>query len=190
MSISTLRAKVIAILSGDTIVVELEKESRRVVSFPYLIAPIFGHSDGTSQDEPHGFDSWHYLRNKCIDKYVFISNNQAILGKFRYVPSLEERYSLHISRIALDDHGTPVDIGTDGARDGMLSLRPSTRHVPKADQPYYDELRQLTRNAETARIGIWAEGGLVRVLPSICDPDPLLKERDLFKNSLHWAKFF
>jgi endonuclease YncB( thermonuclease family) len=175
-------ARVIAILSGDTIVVDLgptaSETRRRAVSLVYLVAHRFGTFDGKFPDDEHGFDSWNWMRTLCIGKYVFINDVKPLKDTFRHVLGVHDKFPVYTSPIGLDVDGSPpLDLGLEGAQRGFLKMRSSVKSVPLADREYHTQIQREIETARSRRLGIWAPNGRVRHLPVPFVADDLLKQR-------------
>ena len=72
--LSQIYGHVLGILSGDSLIVEFENinPSIQIVSLEHLVAPKFGSPDGQVQDEPHGFESWQFMRNQTIGRVIYV----------------------------------------------------------------------------------------------------------------------
>ncbi|KAH0787114.1 Tudor domain containing protein [Histomonas meleagridis] len=153
------------ILSGDSIIVDFRPpcpKQYQVIHLNYLIAPKFGSSNGKIKDEPHGFESWDFLRKKCLGCHVQIFStsrprNNTTHTIFGELPVTFTRVSLFM------DNTKQKDLGLLVVEEGMVKLRDDI----KSENSYYlQQLQKAQEEAKKKKIGIWAEqSGFIRPLP-------------------------
>lgn len=170
-----LKGIVTGILSGDSLIVRfVDNVATQVVCLEHLIAPKFGRSDGSFPDEPHGYNSWEYLRDLCINKRVLVDQNQQtnqtrMHPAFGYLP-------VTYTRVHLNE--TKEDVGELACRNGWVKLRDTKNQYHKSSQ-YVDQLRKAQEDAKANKLGIWADGeGFVRHLPVKANVDEILAQRE------------
>ncbi|OHS93335.1 Tudor domain containing protein [Tritrichomonas foetus] len=178
MTNTQYRGIVDGILSGDSLIIRFLPPCPtpiQIIILEYLVAPKIGLPDGKIQDEPHGYDSWNYLRKLCIGKRVLISSHFKNTPKTRFHPAFGN-LPISFTRVYLyDEHENP-DIGLLAAKAGWVKLRDSTSNQ---NDKYLASLKSAEEAARTAKLGIWASGqGMVRHLPVEYSDEEVLSQRE------------
>ena len=181
-----LRGIVRAILSGDSVIVKLvdnDKTPFQVVTLENLIAPKFGFvgKSGMS-DEPFGYNSWEFLRNKCIGRRVLIypqRNRQTQENQLTRSHPLFGPLPIIFGKIV--DSDSKEDIGLLCCKEGWVKLRDMKSR--QTTSSYYAELTKAQGQAQQNKAGIWSEKqGFVRNLHITPNTDNILTRKTITCN--------
>ncbi|OHS93830.1 ebna2 binding protein P100 [Tritrichomonas foetus] len=170
-----LTGTVIGILSGDSLIVHFDsyvnQHQIQIVSLEHLVAPKFGSPDGQIQDEPHGFESWNFMRDLCIGKSVFIMPQQKKNELYRSHPAFG-RLGVIFGRIFLCDMMTQqqYDVGLYCVFNGWVKIRAP----PNVNARYIQSLLNGEQRAKSEGLGIWRQHGFKRSLPVPFDAKKLI----------------
>ena len=166
------RGFVVGILSGDSLIVRFVTPNVthiQNVCLEHVIAPKFGKADGQIKDEPHGFDSWNFLRINCIGERVLVyPANKTDLSRTH--PAFG-RMPVFFSRVLLCSHDDE-DVGRMCIEAGWVKVR--ARAEQHAKNSYVSSLLAAEAVAKGQGLGIWKKNGFVRPLPVEYDPSELL----------------
>ena len=166
------RGIVSGILSGDSMIirfVDTRVEPIQNVCLEHLIAPKYGKTDGTLHDDPHGYESWNFLRNLCIGQPVLVYPplNKTQLTRmhpcFGKMPVIFTRVSLPNSSSSQND------VGLICVEAGWVKIR-----APKMRDSYVNSLFSAEAHAKQNHLGIWRPNGFIRPLPVHYNTENLL----------------
>ena len=162
---------VVGILSGDSLIIQFRTKGVteiQNVCLEHLIAPKFGKTDGQVKDEPHGFDSWNFLRNLCIGQRVSVTPPANKPEMTRKHPAFGQM-PVFFSRVGLCSKDGVSDVGLFCVEAGWVRIR-----SPRVRDAYVNSLYAGEASAKRQNLGIWRENGFVRNLPVRYDAADLL----------------
>ena len=164
--LSQIYGHVLGILSGDSLIVEFENinPSIQIVSLEHLVAPKFGSPDGQVQDEPHGFESWQFMRNQTIGRIIYVKPQSKKNDLYRSHPAFG-KLSVMFGKVTIYNY----DLGLLCVRNGWVRIR-----APPNTNAYIQELVKCEQEARKEKLGIWGPNGYVRKLPVPFDPKNLI----------------
>lgn len=136
-----------------------------------LVAPKYGSNNGKVGDEPHGFDSYNFLRERVIGKRITVPKPLNPTDQKRQHSLFGELQTIY-TRISLFDEDNQ-DLGILSLKNGMVRLRPVKTPRVNPSQ-YVQELLSIEKEISNLGIGIWKNDGFVRELPVSFNPHELI----------------
>lgn len=171
---STHRGIVNGIMSGDSLLIRFMPpcaQPLQIVSLSNVSAPRYGSNNGEKRDEPHGAESFEFLRQLCIGQRVLVHDSGQHAERYRG-HSVYGKLPVVFKRITLVDKGNK-DVATLTTEEGWTEVR---------DQKYRDDYIQglllCQKRAKEAKKGIWRPNGYIRQLPVQYDPAIILKNKN------------
>lgn len=165
------RGYVCGVLSGDSLLIQFEPPCPvplQIVSLENVYAPRYGSNNGEKPDEPHGCESFEFLRAMCIGERVTIPSNGKQGERYRG-HSVFGKLPVIFKRVFLTDKGNK-DVGLITTSEGWTQVR-----GPKFRDSYTGQLKAAQKRAQEEGRGIWRPNGIIRQLPVRFEPERLLR---------------
>lgn len=175
-----ISGSVIGILSGDSLIVQSEQFDNslhiQIISLEHLVAPKFGSPDGQILDEPHGYNSWEFMRQICIGKSIIVKPQPQKGQLYRTHPSFG-RLQVIFGRVMVYDytHSQYIDVGLLCVSNGWVRIR-----SPPNTNSYIQNLINNEYYAKSNKLGIWRQNGFVRKLPVHYDAQHLISVSEYY----------
>lgn len=169
----TYRGIVNGVLSGDSLLVRFLPpcpDPLQIISLENVCAPRYGSNNGDKLDQPHGCESFEFLRQLCVGQRITIPQNgrpsertrgHSIFGQLPVV-------FRHVSLCNQDNK----DVALITTRAGWTRVR-----QPNYTDDYIESLLDAQKKAQAENIGIWRPNGIVRHLPVRYDPEIIVKTK-------------
>ncbi|OHT05419.1 Tudor domain containing protein [Tritrichomonas foetus] len=169
----TFRGIVNGVLSGDSLLIRFLPPCPtplQIVSLENVCAPRYGSNNGDKNDEPHGCESFEFLRKLCIGQRVSVPQTGRVADRSRG-HSIFGKLPVVFRHVTLCDQDNK-DIALTTTRAGWTRVRP-----PKYKDEYVDVLLEAQTKAQEERRGIWRPNGIIRQLPVRYDPEIIAKTK-------------
>jgi staphylococcal nuclease domain-containing protein 1 len=169
-----VRGLVLAVISGDTLVVKMIDSGNTInaVCLEFIQAPRLGSPDGRTEDEPGAWQSFEYVRKLALGQRVIIDQSRKQADLKRSHPSFGP-LPLVFGRVSLFDQQSE-DVGSSIIENGWARVRTNQ----KSEDDYQITLLQLQDAATDGKLGVWGEKLLVRKLPVAFEERDLLQRKD------------